>query len=251
VTLLDLIPMHHPEAMTGRERLGWRLWGVSSARRADRVIAISEAARADIVSTLGLDAARVDVTPLGVRAPDQPRPAPSGGRPMVLCVSQKRAHKNLAALVRAIAGLDATLVLPGSSGPYEDELRRLADELGIADRVRFPGWLEQPQLEQLYAEAACFALPSLDEGFGLPVLEAMATGTPVVTSTGSAPAELADGAAVLVDPLDVQAIAAGIGEAISRRDELRAAGLERVKGFTWEATARTTAEVYREAASAY
>jgi glycosyltransferase involved in cell wall biosynthesis len=77
----------------------------------------------------------------------------------------------------------------------------------------------------------------------------MASGTPVVTSTGSAPAELADGAAVLVDPLDVEAIAAGIGEAISRREELRAAGLERAKGFTWAAAAHATAEVYREAAS--
>jgi glycosyltransferase involved in cell wall biosynthesis len=247
VTLLDLIPMHHPEAMTGRERLGWRLWGVSSARRADRVIAISEAARADIVSTLGLDADRVDVTPLGVRAPDRPRAAPSGGRPMVLCVSQKRAHKNLAALVRAIAGLDATLVLPGSSGPYEDELRRLADDLEIADRVRFPGWLEQPQLEQLYAEAACFALPSLDEGFGLPVLEAMARGVPVCASNASSLPEVVGDAGLLFDPHDVDDIRATIARLLRDPGDLGERGRLRAREFTWRRTAEATLASYRRA----
>jgi glycosyltransferase involved in cell wall biosynthesis len=110
------------------------------------------------------------------------------------------------------------------------------------------GFVADEELARLYRGAAALVYSSLYEGFGLPVLEAMASGTPVVTSTGSAPAELADGAAVLVDPLDVEAIASGIGEAIARRDELRAAGLERAKGFTWEAAGRATAEVYREAA---
>jgi glycosyltransferase involved in cell wall biosynthesis len=87
------------------------------------------------------------------------------------------------------------------------------------------------------------------EGFGLPVLEAMACGTPVVTSRNSALAELAGEAAVLVDPLDVEAIAAGIAEAARRRDELRAAGLQRARAFTWEAAAHATAETYRQAAA--
>jgi glycosyltransferase involved in cell wall biosynthesis len=141
-----------------------------------------------------------------------------------------------------------------------ERLAQAASHAGVELRiVGAPGWgsvesqsasfVADEELARLYRGAAALVYPSLYEGFGLPVLEAMASGTPVVTSTGSAPAELADGAAVLVDPLDVDAIAAGIREAIVRRDELRAAGLERAKGFTWEAAARATADVYRDAAS--
>ena len=245
VTLLDLIPLNHPEAMTGRERLGWQMWSLTSARRADRVIAISEAARADMVATLGLP--RVDVTPLGVRALDHPREATANGPPMVLCVSQKRAHKNLAALVRAVVGLDATLVLPGSPGPYEDELRRLADELGIADRVRFPGWLEPAQLEQLYRQAACFALPSLEEGFGLPVLEAMARGVPVCCSNASSLPEVVGDAGLLFDPHDVGDIRAAVARLLADPGDLGERGRRRAREFTWRRTAEATLASYRRA----
>jgi glycosyltransferase involved in cell wall biosynthesis len=253
VTLLDLIPLHHPDVMTTRERLGWRLWGVSSARRAGRVIAISEAARADMVATLGLDAARVDVTPLGVRVPAVsptgalPSSLRLGARPFVLCVSQKRAHKNLAALVRAIAGLDAALVLPGSPGPYEDELRRLADGLGVAERVHFPGWLEQGQLEELYRRAACFVLPSLEEGFGLPVLEAMARGVPVCASNASSLPEVVGDAGLLFDPHDVDDIRAAIARLLRDPGDLGERGRQRAREFTWRRTAEATLASYRRA----
>jgi glycosyltransferase involved in cell wall biosynthesis len=101
----------------------------------------------------------------------------------------------------------------------------------------------------LYRGARCLVYPSLYEGFGLPVLEAMACGTPVVTSLGGATEEVAGGAAVLVDPRDSSSIAAGIAEAESRRNELRSLGLARVRAFPWERVARETAEVYREAAA--
>jgi glycosyltransferase involved in cell wall biosynthesis len=114
--------------------------------------------------------------------------------------------------------------------------------------VESAGFVSDDELSRLYRGAMCLVYPSLYEGFGLPVLEAMASGTPVVTSEDSAPAELSGGAAVLVDPLDVEAIAAGIEEAARRRDELRAAGLARAKSFTWKAAAHATVDVYREAA---
>jgi glycosyltransferase involved in cell wall biosynthesis len=111
------------------------------------------------------------------------------------------------------------------------------------------GFVGDERLAELYRGATCVVYTSLYEGFGLPVLEAMACGTPVITSVGGAPAEVANGAAILVDPLDVEAIADGIEEADRRREELRAAGLARAGAYTWEAAARATVEVYREAAA--
>jgi glycosyltransferase involved in cell wall biosynthesis len=255
VTLLDLIWLHRPDVMTLRETLGMRLWGVTSTRMADRVIAISEAARSDMVETLGLDPERVDVTPLGVRVPDRD-PAPEaelraefelGDRTVVLCVSQKRAHKNLAALLRAVVGLDVMLLLPGAPGPYEQELRRLAGELGIADRVRFPGWLAEDRLEGLYALAACFALPSLEEGFGLPVLEAMARGVPVCCANASSLPEVVGDAGLLFDPHCVEDIRRAISRLLADPGDLGERGRERSRKFTWRKTAEATLAAYRRA----
>ena len=114
--------------------------------------------------------------------------------------------------------------------------------------VQFLGFVTDAELARLYRGSLCVAYASLYEGFGIPVLEALACGAPVVTSRGTAMAEVADGAAVLVDPHDSDAIAAGIGEAIRRRDELRALGPERARAFSWQASAEATAAVYREVA---
>jgi glycosyltransferase involved in cell wall biosynthesis len=249
VTLLDLIWLHHPDVMPARDRLAWRIWAIGSARRADRVIAISHAARDDMVATLGFDPGRIDVTPLGVRVPDV---APAGGSdlgegPVVLCVSQKSPHKNLPRLLRAVAGLDVTLVLPGASGPHEDELRALAQELGLAERVRFPGWLEPGELEALYARAACFVLPSLEEGFGLPLLEAMARGVPVCCSDASSLPEVVGDAGILFDPMDVEAIRSAIARLIADPGDLRKRGRERARAFTWRRTAEATIASYERA----
>jgi glycosyltransferase involved in cell wall biosynthesis len=259
VTLLDLIWLRHPETMTARETLGMKLLAIPSARTADRVLAISAAARDDMVATLGLDSKRVGVTPLAVRHDaSAPRTGEAvlraqlrlGARPVVLCVSQKRSHKNLARLIEAIPQLDVTLVLPGSATEHEEELRRLAADLGVAGRVVFPSWLEQEQLEGLYALAACFVLPSFEEGFGLPVLEAMARGTPVCCSATSSLPEVAGDAALLFDPASTEAIRDAIDRVLADRElaaRLAARGLERAAAFTWRRTAEATVAAYQHA----
>jgi glycosyltransferase involved in cell wall biosynthesis len=261
-TILDLIWMHHRGTMRRRDRFGMEVVTRVSARRADRLIALSEAARDDLVQTLGVARERVDVTPLGVRTGGSAAPMPEGelrrllqlppGR-IVLCVAQKRVHKNLDALVRALALLqarDAVLVLPGAPTPYEDELRRLATALGVADRVRLPGWVDAEQLQGLYAAASCFVLASKMEGFGLPVVEAMQHGLPVACSNVSALPEVAGGAALLFDPFDDRAIAAAVDRLLADRAlaaELGARGRERCSQLTWERTAQATFASYRRA----
>ena len=259
VTLLDLIWLRHSDTMTQRETIAMKASAIPSARRADRVVAISHAARADLIATLRLDPTRVDVTHLGVRV-DPSAPAAEGAdlrarlelgdAPIVLCVSQKRTHKNLAALVEAVAGLDAVLVLPGSATQHEDELRALAGRLGIGERVKFPPWLEADELEGLYRAAACFALPSFEEGFGLPVLEAMARGVPVCCSDASSLPEVVGDAGLLFDPHDVEDIRATIRRVLSDETlaaELARRGAERARTFTWRRTAEQTLAVYRHA----
>ncbi len=259
VTLLDLIWLRHPDTMTRRETIAMKASAIPSARAADRVIAISHAARDDIVATLRLDPGRVDVTHLGVRVDGRAAPAGEdelrrrfdlGDRQVILCVSQKRTHKNLAALVRAIDKLDAVLVLPGSPTPYEEQLRALAARLGVSERVRFPAWMEESELEGLYRLAACFALPSFEEGFGLPALEAMGRGVPVCCSDASSLPEVVGDAGLLFDPHDVDSVRATIGRVLSDPQlaaTLSERGRERAKEFTWHRTAEATLAVYRRA----
>ena len=264
VTLLDLIWLHFPATMSRRATVMMKLTALPSARVADRVIAISEAAKRDIVATVNLDVDKIDVTPLGVseRVLDDPAPEAElraelelGQARVVLCVAQKREHKNLARLTRAVAGLerDVKLVLVGSPTPHEEELRALAQRLGAGDRVRFPGWLTDAQLEGLYRLAALFVLPSLEEGFGLPVLEAMRRGVPVACSDASSMPEVVGDAAALFDPLDVDHMREVIARVLDDKAlaaRLVAAGYKRCRAFTWEATARATLQSYRHAIAA-
>jgi glycosyltransferase involved in cell wall biosynthesis len=263
VTMLDLIWIHHPETMEAAATKGMLRVAPVSARRADRVLALSESAAADIARTLGLSRSKIDVAHMGVRL-EAPRPTPArerdlrvklelGEEPILLCVAQKRAHKNLAGLLRALALLSedsARLVLPGTPTPHEAELQRLAAELGVAHRVRFPGWLSDEELEGLYHLATCFVLPSFQEGFGLPVLEAMARDLPVACSNVSSLPEVAGDAALLFDPRDPKAIALALDRLLTEatlRDLMRVKGRERCRRFSWRATARATLESYRRA----
>jgi glycosyltransferase involved in cell wall biosynthesis len=267
-TILDVIWIHHPEATGARFRAVMGTLAPLVGRRSTRIIAISEAARDDIAATLHLDIEKFDVTPLGILQPPPPatRADPAGARerlglgaqPIVLCVAAKRAHKNLHGLIRALALLDrgsepgqrVQLVLPGSSNEYEDQLRALARELGVEDDVRFPGWISDADLEELYQLASCFVLPTLREGFGLPVLEAMARGVPVACSDIPALTEVVGDAAVLFDPHDPAAIAHAIERIMGDPElagELVKRGRERCRMFTWERTALATLASYRRA----
>ena len=233
VTLHDLAVLRHPETFNRWTRDYSRVVLPRLAHAATRMIAVSEFTAREAVELLGVAEERIRVIPHGVEEPFTPH-GPAAGGDYVLAVGTLEPRKNLPRVILAAerAGLDVRVV--GAPGWGDVDVESL-------------GYVDDDELARLYRGAACIVYPSLYEGFGLPVLEGMATGTPVVTSAGSAPAELADGAAVLVDPLDVDAIAAGIEEAVARRDELRTAGLERARGFSWQAAAEATAEVYREA----
>jgi glycosyltransferase involved in cell wall biosynthesis len=264
VTLHDVTWLHYPEALPSpARRQVMTLLSIASARRADRVVTVSRAARDDAVAELGLDRGRVDVVHHGIADPpdgsvatlaDELRERMGiGSGPLVLCVAQKRAHKNLGALVRALALLerdDVRLVIPGRPTDYENELRHLAGTLGIADRVHLPGWVVEPDLEGLYRAASCFVLPSLTEGFGLPILEAMAREVPVACSDRPALREVAGDAALMFDPDDPAAVASAIERILSDAtlaERLQSAGRERSRQYTWAQTARATLESYRRA----
>ena len=267
VTLLDLIWLHLPEEWNASAwtRFSTRTLSLRSARAAHRVLAISHAAATDLSQTAGLDAAGVDVTPLGVRMPDpSARTTPEaelrprlqlGDDQVVLSVAQKRPYKRLDALIRALPRLDGdpVLVLAGPPGDAEPQLRALADELGVANRVRFLDWVAEEDLNALYRLAAGFVLPSQIEGFGLPVLEAMSHGTPVACSDRWSLPEVVGDAALLFDPDDQEAVTASVRRLLTDGDlsaRLRAAGPERARQFTWERTARATLEAYRRALAA-
>jgi glycosyltransferase involved in cell wall biosynthesis len=186
----------------------------------------------------------------------------AGSRPIVLSVSAMRPHKNLARLIGALgliadaapermpAAQRPLVVVPGYPTPYEDELRGRAEHLGLADDVRLLGWVDGPTLEGLYSAAACFAFPSLYEGFGLPVLEAMARGVPVACSGRGALDEVAGDAALRFDPESEASIAAAVERLLTDPEEaerLRRAGPERAARYTWAATAAGTIASYRRA----
>lgn len=263
VTIADTVWIRYPE-----DNLTQRLWRVTVplvARRAHRVIAISAAAGEDVRRHLGVDEGRLDVIPLGFGRPTATDATPEpelraklglGEGPIVLNVGQKKPHRNLERLVRAMVRVreevpDAQLVLPGPPNPVgERALRELAAGCGVEDAVTLPGHVPLADLEGLYTACAVFVLPSLAEGFGLPVLEAMARGAAVACSDRGAPAEVAGDAALAFDPESERAIADAILAVLrdpSLRERLAAAGPPRAASFTWERCAEETMDAYRRA----
>jgi glycosyltransferase involved in cell wall biosynthesis len=263
VTVHDLIYARFPQAHAGVRDKGMRVLVPAAARRSDRVIADSQSTRDDLVALLGLDPERIDVVPLGLGSPQRVAPMPEhelrarldiGERSVVLSLSAKRPHKNLLALIGAFAALAPqdrpALILPGYPTAHEAELRERVRALGLDDDVRFPAWLSAAELEGLWAIARAFVFPSLYEGFGLPVLEAMARGVPVACSNASSLREVAGDAALLFDPRDHSAIATALErllEDVELRETLRERGLQRAREFTWERTAALTLASYRRA----
>jgi glycosyltransferase involved in cell wall biosynthesis len=265
VTVHDLIYARVPEAHAGIRDKGMKLLVPAAVRRSDRVIVDSLSTRDDLINLLGAGADRIDVVPLGVGKARRDSPLAEhetrrrlglGSRRVLLSLSAKRPHKNLARLIGALARLPRerrpVLVLPGYPTPHEQELRSLASTLGVAEDVRFLGWISGAEIEGLWAVAEAFVFPSLYEGFGLPVLEAMARGVPVACSDASSLPEIAGDAALLFDPLDEPALTASVARLLddrSLRAALVARGHERVREFTWERTARLTLASYARALS--
>lgn len=263
VTIHDLLYRMVPDAHFGLLGLGMRVLIPAAAHRSHRVIVDSQATRADVRRHLHVPERRIDVVELGVGTTfdgaTEPEPVlrkrhSLGARRVVLSVSAKRPHKNLVRLLEAVAAIAPprrpVLVIPGYATPHEQELRERAAQLGILEDVRFPGWISSGELEGLYALAAVFAFPSLYEGFGLPVLEAMRRGVPVVCSDRSSLPEVAGDAALLFDPSDVRALTAAMQRVLGDQalaERMRTAGIEQAASFSWAATARATAASYERA----
>jgi glycosyltransferase involved in cell wall biosynthesis len=234
VTLHDLHFEREPGVMSLADRLTFKAVVPRSARRASHVLAVSERTKQDAVDLYGLDPVNVTVTPHGVDPAFSP--AAGGKRDYVLFVGAVQERKDPLAALHAARENDLTLVV---AGPEKE--RKVADELrrGGAD-VR--GWVPQDELVALYRGAAALVLPSRHEGFGIPVIEAMASGTPVVLSDDPALREVAGTAGTYARGGDY---GAALREALAERERLSAAGLERARSFTWAETARRTVEVYR------
>jgi glycosyltransferase involved in cell wall biosynthesis len=247
VTVHDLSFEHFADVMSFKDRLLFRTQVPRAARRADRVLTGSEWTKRDLVERYGLPPDKVAVTPYGIDpvfTRDGPRP--NGHYALFVGAIQPRKDPVTAIEALALVNGDLRLVLVGAEKRGGDEVRRAIDRLGLAQRVELAGYEEREGLAALYRGAACLVFPSRYEGFGLPVLEAMASGTPVVATTAGAVPEVAGDAAILVEPSDPEALAAGIRRALAERDRLVAAGLERAKQFSWGETARRTLAVYRE-----
>ncbi len=265
VTIHDVTFMILPRRYPPLRRLYMRLITSAAVRLADAIIVPSRTVLDDVVARLGVPETRVSVVPEAASSRFRPVPEDEVARvlrreglaahPYVLSVGSLEPGKNRARLIAAMAvlrdrGYPHRLVVVGQRAwRYESDLR-LIRRLNLEDRVRLLDYVPGEDLPALYAGAAVAAQPSLYEGFGLPVLEAMACGTPVVTSNVSATAEVAGDAALLVDPRDTEAIRDAIERVIAGPDlaaDLRARGLDRAAGFSWERAARETVEVYERA----
>ncbi len=255
-TIHDLAWRHHPDHFTPRGRRMFEAW-LSAAGRARRVLCPSAATAADL-SDAGIPTERICVVPLGVdqRAADPVDVEALRSRyglhgSVVLWVGVAEPRKNLAGLVEAMAAVpDAVLVLVGPPGWGVDVERLVAP---LSERARVVGPVSEDEKRSWYALADVFAFPSLLEGFGLPVLEAMAQGTPVVTSATTATAEVVGSGGVLVDPTDSGSLAEGIRHLLDdavAAGRFAAAGRARAGTLTWDAVAEQTVTVYRAALAA-
>jgi glycosyltransferase involved in cell wall biosynthesis len=260
----DLQHKRHPEFFRWFDLPFWRLFLWASAHRSHRLIAVSEATRADLERFYRLGREKTIVVPHGVgdkfheigaaRANSTPEP-------FVLCVSTLHPHKNLDRLIEAFDEVRRVLpqyrlVIAGMPGHYARPVEALVRKRGLEDCVRFTGWIEREELYDLFRRAAMFVFPSRFEGFGMPVLEAMAAGIPTACSAIDPLKEVAGGAAVMFDPMDTRAIRDTIVKLLTDdalRAELAAAGPVQARKFTWELTAKQTlaaiVEAYRSTSS--
>ena len=264
VTCYDLIPLIYPHYFTATRRLIFRTAHFLALRTSRMILAISEATKHDLMRFFHVDPRRIVVTPLAADAHFHP-PSRAAidrvraqyalpGRYMLYFGSNKP-HKNVPRLVEAFARLGSRvrklemgLVIAGHWDQRYPQAKDLAAQLNLTDRVRFSGPVQDGDLPALYGGAELFVFPSEYEGFGLPVLEAMACGTPVVCSNRSSLPEVAGDAALLCDPQDIEALASAIEQALTDRDVravLQERGLARAAQFSWDQTAQQTLRAYQ------
>jgi glycosyltransferase involved in cell wall biosynthesis len=262
VTIYDLSFLLYPESFKRSKRFYLSLFTRLSAKRARHIIAISESTKRDVVRLLGVSSEKVEVVYCGIEEAFRPLPQDQvaafrskRGLPerFVLFVGTIEPRKNVTSLIEAFADLrfaicDLRLVIGGAKGWFYEDVFARMEELGLEGEVMFPGYIPAGELPLWYNAAELFVYPSLYEGFGLPPLEAMACGTPVVASNTSALPEVVGEAGLTVDPSDVE----GLAEAMRRvlgdealRQEMRERGLRRAQGFSWTKTAQETVQVYR------
>lgn len=268
-TIHDLAFEHIPETFNRRSWMQLRLTVRSTARRAAQILTGSEYSRRDIVSTYGIEPERITVTPEAAASHfaqvtnetelSSVRQRYGLDPEYILTLGSLQPRKNLARLIRAYSILRANrtgqkvpqLVLVGKRGWLYDEILRTAAEQGASGGIILTGYVTESDLPALYSGARCFVYPSYFEGFGLPVLEAMQCGAPVIAGNRTSLPEVVDGAGILVDPFDEQGLAEAIGRVIDNSDyraELRVKGLKRAKDFSWINTARLTLQAYERAA---
>jgi len=267
VSIHDLSFEHLPLTFKRRSRMQLRLTVRQSARKAARILTLSESVRQDIIDTYGIAPERVTTIPIA--APAHFRPVTDEGEiqrvrlrykiagDYILSVGSIQPRKNLTRLVAAYARLRREraegklprLVIVGKQAWLYDETLRAIKEQGVGDLTVLTGYVPDADLPALYSGAVCFVYPSYFEGFGLPPLEAMQCGAPVIAGNRTSLPEVVGEAGLLVDPFDEAAIAAAIACLIDDSDlraELRVKGLERARAFDWQETARRTLSVYRE-----
>jgi glycosyltransferase involved in cell wall biosynthesis len=264
VTVHDVAFLRHAGHYPPLKRRYLALMTRQAVRQADYVIAVSKQTRDDVIELCGADAEKVAVVPNGVdptlrRINDASvleafRSRHHLPEAFVLFLGTLQPRKNVEGLLRAYArvrsDVSVPLVIAGARGWHESAIFHLVRELGLGESVQFAGYVSPEELPYWYSAATIFVYPSLYEGFGLPVLEAMACGTPVITSSVSSLPEVAGDAAVLVDPRDIDGLARAIRQLLGSSDtraSLSRAGLQRASLFTWMRTAEETLAVYRRA----
>jgi len=265
LTVHDLIGMLFPQNLPPIARFYWSKWLPKSIRWADRILADSEQTRRDIVRLLSIPADQITVIPLGVSPQFHPiqdtvslqtlRDTYQLPHKFVLFLGTLEPRKGIDTLIKSYSRIaddvSQDLVIAGKKGWYTESLFDLVQHRKINDRVHFVGYVTDDKLPTLMSAADVFAFPSRYEGFGLPPLEAMACGTPVISTNISSLPEVVGDAGLLVPPDDINALTQALSEVLGSsalRDRLTALGIARAQSFTWETTARKTVAVYEEMA---
>lgn len=263
VTIYDLSFLHYPEHHTEENRIHCLRGTLDGARRADRIIAISEHTKKDLMEFVNIKEERISVALGAAHREFHQRPESEVqacvrerlglDKPYLLSVGTVEPRKNTRLLIRAYCSLPAEvreqfpLVIAGGKGWLSSDLYAWVQEIGAGSTVNFLGYVPQADLPFLYCGAVCFLYPSLYEGFGLPPLEAMACGTPVITSNTSSLPEVVGKAAILIDPLSEMELREAIMKVLENpemRTKMASMGLERASMFSWEKTARETLNAY-------